>query len=179
MREFSIVVALDAQSGIGKDGGLPWHLPGDIKFFREMTSKAAAGARNAVIMGRTTWESIPEKFRPLAKRLNVVLTRRTDMKFPEGVLVATDFSQAFELIEKAGRQAPVERIFVIGGAKVYRAALSFRECRTLFVTQIDQTFDCDTYFPDFKPDFELKDTSVPWQEGAISYVFCTYQRKSV
>jgi len=178
MRNFSIIVATDAKRGIGKSGKLPWQLSGDMKYFRTLTSKAAAGKTNAVIMGRTTWESIPEKFRPLPQRLNVVLTRRTDLTFPPGVLSGVDFPQAFDLIERSSLKSPIDKIFVIGGAKVYQTALSYRECEALYVTEIDQIFACDTFFPDVRPDFELNQSGEPRQEGAVSYAFCTYLRKA-
>ena len=178
MRNFSIVVAVDAKGGIGKEGGLPWHLPADLKYFRDLTSAAAEGALNAVIMGRTTWDSIPEKFRPLSRRLNVVLTRQTGLEFPSGVLSAQDFPQAFDAIEKASIRQPIDKIFVIGGSQVFRTALSYRECTTLYVTQIDRSFPCDTHFPDFRPDFELSHSVQPQQEDPFSYTFCTYQRKA-
>ena len=179
MRNFSIVVATDAKGGIGKSGGLPWQLPGDMKYFRTLTSTATAGKTNAVIMGRTTWESIPGKFRPLPQRLNVVLTRRTDLKFPQDVLSAADFPQAFDLIERFSLKSPIDRIFVIGGAKVFQTALSYRECEALYVTEIDQAFACDAFFPDIRPDFELSHAGEPRQEGAVTYAFCTYRRKAI
>jgi dihydrofolate reductase/thymidylate synthase len=71
-----LVVAATRKLGIGKGGTMPWKLPGDMAYFKELTSKTAdAGKQNAVIMGRKTWESIPVKFRPLPGRINVVLTR--------------------------------------------------------------------------------------------------------
>lgn len=76
MSNFQLVVAADQSMGIGKDGTLPWKIPGDMAYFRELTSKAVNGARsNVVIMGRTTWESLPPKFRPLPGRINIVLSR--------------------------------------------------------------------------------------------------------
>ncbi|GBF94660.1 bifunctional dihydrofolate reductase-thymidylate synthase [Raphidocelis subcapitata] len=75
-RVFQIVVAVTQSWGIGKDGGMPWKLSGDLAYFRQLTSRTADPAkRNAVIMGRKTWESIPERHRPLPGRLNIVLTR--------------------------------------------------------------------------------------------------------
>ncbi len=73
-----MVVAATRAWGIGKDGALPWHLPGELAAFKELTAKTAgnAGVRNAVVMGRRTWESLPPKFRPLPGRLNVVLSAR-------------------------------------------------------------------------------------------------------
>ena len=73
---YQLVVAATRKLGIGKAGTMPWKLPGDMAYFKELTSKTAdAGKQNAVIMGRKTWESIPPKFRPLPNRVNVVLTR--------------------------------------------------------------------------------------------------------
>ena len=80
---FQIVVAMTQSRGIGSKGGMPWHLPTDMQYFKQLTSttKAAgskfedADSQNAVIMGRNTWESIPPKFRPLRGRINVVISR--------------------------------------------------------------------------------------------------------
>ena len=73
---FQLVVAATRKLGIGKHGSMPWKLPGDMAYFKELTSKTADSSKqNAVIMGRKTWESIPLKFRPLPGRINVVLTR--------------------------------------------------------------------------------------------------------
>ena len=79
MTPFDIVVAADEAGGIGKDGEIQWRLPGDLKFLKNKTSSVSEeGMRNAVIMGRKTWETIPSKWQPLPKRLNVVVTRRAD-----------------------------------------------------------------------------------------------------
>lgn len=75
-----VVVAATEDWGIGKDGKLPWTLPGDMAYFRKVTSEAGAGKVNAVIMGRKTWASIPEKFRPLRERKNVVLSKTADVR---------------------------------------------------------------------------------------------------
>jgi dihydrofolate reductase/thymidylate synthase len=80
LRTVDVVVAATETWGIGKEGKLPWHLPTDMAFFRKVTSTAVAGKRNAVIMGRRTWASIPGKFRPLSGRINVVLSRSADVK---------------------------------------------------------------------------------------------------
>lgn len=106
-RSLKIVVAATRSSlGIGKGGDLPWRLPGDMRFFKKVTVAlppgAGAGSRNCVIMGRKTYESIPEKFRPLSDRLNVVLTRnpsaRELLRLPPGVLVAASLEDAIECL---------------------------------------------------------------------------------
>eukprot|EP00401_Gymnodinium_catenatum_P013247 CAMPEP_0117564102 /NCGR_PEP_ID=MMETSP0784-20121206/55852_1 /TAXON_ID=39447 /ORGANISM="" /LENGTH=112 /DNA_ID=CAMNT_0005361799 /DNA_START=28 /DNA_END=363 /DNA_ORIENTATION=+ len=104
MKVLSVIAASTPKGGIGKDGALPWRLPEDMSHFRRVTTAVATeGKKNAVIMGRRTWESIPEKFRPLADRVNVVLTSSAsapDFKspYPEGVLVAVSVAAAMEML---------------------------------------------------------------------------------
>lgn len=89
MSNFQLVVAVDQNMGIGKDGTLPWKIPGDMAYFRELTSKASNSTRsNVVIMGRATWESLPPKFRPLPGRINIVLTRSATGSTPHSTNVA-------------------------------------------------------------------------------------------
>lgn len=76
MSSLALIVACTTKNGIGKDGGLPWKLPKEMAYFRQATMSCPPGTRNAVIMGRNTWESIPPKFRPLRERVNVVVTSR-------------------------------------------------------------------------------------------------------
>lgn len=75
MSRLTIIVAVTKANGIGQNGQLPWRLSKELKYFAQVTSNAPEGKRNAVIMGRNTWESIPPKFRPLPKRLNIVVSR--------------------------------------------------------------------------------------------------------
>ncbi len=144
MISFSIVVAVDNKFGIGKAGLLPWTLPQDLKHFKTVTTKPhASGKSNVVIMGRKTWESIPEKFRPLPSRLNVVISRQSQISLPEGVLLASSFDNSLALLEQM--KGEVGEIFVIGGAQVFRQAIDDSRCNKLYFTRIDQEFDCDTF----------------------------------
>lgn len=177
MREFSIVVATDANNGIGKNGTLPWHLPGDMKHFRNLTTGVdEVGKKNAVIIGRKTWESIPPKFRPLPGRINIVLSRSSDLKLPVDVLRAKDFQEVFRLLEKPPLSQMVERVFVVGGAQVYKESLKHKECAMIYITQILNSFDCDAHFPDYHVDFERYEISSPQKEGDITYFFSKYRR---
>jgi len=101
MKSFSIVVAVDSEFGIGKVGTLPWHLPADMKHFKTVTTHNASD--NVVIMGRKTWDSIPEKFRPLSQRLNIVISRQEDLILPQGVLLAQCLEHALDLLEEDPR----------------------------------------------------------------------------
>ena len=77
MIRLSIIVAATTTNGIGKNGRLPWCIHEDMKYFMHVTQNAPEGTQNAVIMGRKTWESIPAKYRPLSKRLNIVISNNS------------------------------------------------------------------------------------------------------
>ena len=177
MRPFSIVVATDINNGIGKNGQLPWHLPGDLKYFRELTSLTKAPEKkNAVIMGRKTWESIPSKFRPLPGRINIVLTRNKDLDVPMEVYKAKSFLEAFKMLEKQSLKDLIENVYVIGGAKTYQEAIKQPECQKLYITQILHSFPCDAFFPSYRVVFERRHLSQPHKDGDITYYFSEYVR---
>jgi len=172
--EFSIIAAIDRNRGVGKAGRLPWVFRGDMEHFKAVTTRQAAmGALNAVIMGRTTWLSLPERFRPLPDRLNLVLSSAKP-ELPQGVLWAPSFEQAFQELAKQ----PVGEVFVIGGASVYAQAIKLPNCRRVYLTEIDATFDCDTFFPTLPPNFTKVGQPESVVEQGITYHFVTYQRKT-
>jgi len=143
--EFDIVVAADLADGIGAGGALPWHLPADLAHLKRLTSETdVPGTRNAVVMGRVTWETIPDRFRPLPRRLNVVVTRRINLVVPDGVVRASSLPQALEL---ARAPVDVERIFVLGGADIYRQAIGHAGCRRIYLTRVMARYPCDAFFP--------------------------------
>jgi dihydrofolate reductase len=173
---FDIVVAADECLGIGKGGRMPWHLPGDLARFRRLTKRVSVrGERvNAVIMGRVTWESIPPRWRPLAGRLNVVLSRAQQHSLPDGVMAAEGVGEA---LRQARRRRGVERLFIIGGEQVYRAAIEDPRCRWIYMTRIEGDFACDTFFPDPRRcGFSLAAVEEPREEGGIRYAFTRFER---
>jgi dihydrofolate reductase/thymidylate synthase len=172
---FSVIVAADGARGIGKSGGLPWHLPGDMAFFKRTTSAAPPGKQNAVIMGRKTYVSIPAKFRPLRSRLNVVLTRSKGQAFDPGVLVAGSLSEA---LAQVAERPDVAKLFVIGGGELYREALLHPACSEVLLTRVHARFDCDTQLPPFEADFEKTHSDGPHQDGEVTYTFETYTRRA-
>ncbi|CAE8624453.1 unnamed protein product [Polarella glacialis] len=176
----SVIVATTPKNGIGKDGQLVWKLPEDMAHFKRVTTaKGADGMQNAVIMGRKTWESIPEKFRPLPGRLNVVLTTKAAdagyvSTYPEGVLVAASLASA---VEQLGARSDVAEVFVIGGQAAYKEAMEMSTCVRLYVTRIAKEFECDAFFPavdetKFQPIHVSKTSS----HGEVAYDFVVYER---
>ena len=178
MIPFHIIVAVDQKNGIGKDGKLPWHLTGDLKHFREITcTTRSKKKKNAVVMGRKTWDSLPAQFRPLPDRVNVVLTQNPNLSLPEGVLKADSFEKIIEISQNERLKDLVETFFIIGGQQVFETAIRQPQCEKIYLTQISKTFDCDTFFPAFKDQFEEKSRSMQHNEGPIDYYFAEFQRK--
>ena len=179
MPEFNIIVAMDEKQGIGYQGRLPWKLPADLKYFKTVTtSTSAAGERNAVVMGRKTWESIPEEYRPLAGRINVVLTKNPALLLPAGVLKFADFGQCVDGLRKGIGRLKVEKAFFIGGEAVFIEALDLPFCRKIYLTQIFKTFSCDVFFPLFKDKFELVASLARASDHSLEYQFQEFHRKS-
>jgi dihydrofolate reductase len=171
MKPFAIVVACDEARGIGKGGTLPWKLPGELAYFKRITSAAASGRQNAVIMGRTTFESIPAKFKPLPGRKNVVLSRDASY-VPAGALQESSLEAALHALSA---DTQIDRVFVIGGGQVYREALAHPACSQAYVTRVKGNFACDTFLPAFEEDFRLI-SSEPQREGDVEYAFEVYDR---
>jgi len=162
----SIVVAYDVERTIGINGDLPWagQIPADMQHFKELTDG------QAVIMGRRTFESIPEAFRPLPNRQNIVLS--LSAQAIEGAQVARNLDEAYEL---AGENA-----FVIGGANVYQQALP--TVQRVFATEIlARTLNGDAFFPSLpKEDWEItkvQDFQAD-DRNKYDYSFITYDRRN-
>lgn len=135
------MVAADLDWGIGKQDGLPWpRLRGDLAHFKRITSEAAPGARNAVVMGRRTWESKEVAGRPLPNRLNVVISRGA-LAVPDGVVAARSLDEAIAV-------GGVANVFVVGGAQIFREAFAHAALRWVYLTRIQGRFACDTAIPD-------------------------------
>ncbi len=174
MKEFSIIVAMDKNGGIGKDGNLPWHLSADMKYFKETTLAAAPGKKNAVIMGRKTWQSIPDRFRPLAGRVNAILTRNDDIVLPKDCFRFSDISETLDTLSHNG---DLEQIFVIGGASLYAQTINLLECKKLYITRIDDVFDCDVFFPKIPQGFVPSSESGKFFENGYSFSFLQYEKR--
>ncbi|XP_069101861.1 uncharacterized protein [Argopecten irradians] len=151
----NLVVAACNNRGIGINGKLPWRLKKDMEVFKRITTETKdPEKKNVVIMGRKTWMSIPEKFRPLQKRINIILS--TTMKeAPTNTYVATSLENAVAMVTGNGELTDkVESLFVIGGSSVYKEALE-SHCR-VYLTRVLADFDCDTFLPEFESEKFVK-----------------------
>lgn len=134
-----IIAAMTKNRVIGKDGDLPWHYPKDLEHFKSETMGFP------VIMGRKTYESLPESFRPLPGRANIVLTRSQSFENAE---TASNLQEAYCLAEKTGEN----KCFIIGGGNVYRQTLE--DADKLVITEIHNEYSGDSFFPEFVDDWK-------------------------
>lgn len=140
------IVAMDEGRLIGKNDGLPWHLPEDLKHFKQLTTG------HVVVMGRKTWESLPAKFRPLPGRLNVVVSRTpASIDAPPEVLRAASPEEALRLACEAA--SGEQKVWVIGGAELYAATLPL--CDEVHLTVVAGHHEGDAWLAEFEGAFAL------------------------
>ena len=141
----NMIVAYCRGRGIGKNNTLPWHIPQDLKHFSKMTK--GLNKKNIIIMGRHTWESLPNK--PLRDRLNIVLSNTITLE-EENVKSFCTLEEALDYYQI--HQDIYGDVWIIGGYQVYKTALEKNVVDNLYVTYIDQDHECDTFFPKFPMD---------------------------
>lgn len=132
-RAYSIILACDSKGGIGRANAIPWQLKEDMAFFRKVTRGSDPAIKNTVIMGRKTYESLPNG--PLGYRNNIVVSSRKLAL--EGVVLVDSLDAALSL-------APIEGdVFAIGGKRIFEEALKDPRCKTVYLTRVDGDYACD------------------------------------
>lgn len=135
-QSYKIIVATGLNNEIGAGGNLLWHLPKDMRWFKENTTGAD------VIMGRKTYESFPEKFRPLPNRTNIVVTRKSSYPLPDGAHKMNSLEEALAFAENCDETEK----YIIGGGEIYKEALPY--CDEIILTKVHASFpEADTFFP--------------------------------
>ena len=160
--QLSLIAAVTPSGGIGKNNALLWHEPADQKHFRQVTMGCP------VLMGRKTWDSLPERFRPLPGRQNIVITRNGSWEAP-GAVVANSMDDALR------QSAHADKVFVIGGAEIYALALPLAD--ELVLTEVAMDVEADAFFPEWKTGEFTELSRVEQQTAAgVPYAFVTYRR---
>jgi dihydrofolate reductase len=137
MTKVSIIAAIGNNFEIGKDNDLLWHLPKDMKFFKDQT------LHHPIIMGRKNYESIPERFRPFKDRMNIVVSRQSDYNAP-GCFLFQDFEESIDF----AKEHDEDEVFVIGGAEIYKEALRMNLVDQMYITHVDAYFPtAHSFFP--------------------------------
>lgn len=158
----TLIAAVARDRVIGINNQLPWHLPEDLKHFREVTRG------HPVIMGRKTWESLPEAFRPLPGRLNLVVSRQADYLAP-GAQVADSLPAALAHAEQ------LPEAFVIGGEQLYAQALPLAD--RLILTEVEMDVAGDAWFPEFDRSTWVESSrEVHVSDKGVTFAFVTYER---
>jgi dihydrofolate reductase len=149
MVKICAIAAMAKNRVIGKDNKLPWSIPEDMKMFSQLTKG------QTVLMGRKTYESLPENYKPLPGRLNIVITRNPEALLNEvnekGIKVFASPEQCLENIKNENLKIQGEILWVVGGEQIYRSTLKY--CDEIYLTLVDQTSEGDTWFPEFETNF--------------------------
>lgn len=164
----SLIAAVAENGVIGKNNQLPWRLPADMKYFRQIT------LGHCVIMGRKNYDSIPLKFRPLEGRTNIIITRQKKTIAP-GCIVVHSLKEAIRTARK--KTSGKDEVFVIGGGQIYTLALPL--ANKMYITHIHHSFDGDTFFPginwqEWKP--VSKTVHQPDEKNKFAFSFCVYEK---
>ena len=151
-KEIVAIVAMDKKRIIGHQNKLPWHLPEDLKHFSNLTSG------HTVLMGKNTYYSLPEKYRPLPNRLNVVFSTTmsnsviSDLNLKD-VIVEKSVESFFSKVRSKQITIKGSKIWVVGGQKLYNSTIKYWD--KVELTMVKGEHEGDTYFPEFEDDFEL------------------------
>lgn len=162
MPEIILIAAVAANRAIGRDNQLLWSIPEDMAHFKALT------AGHAVLMGRKTWESLPERFRPLPGRRNIVISRQADYSAPGAELAHT-------LADGIARAADAEKLFVIGGAQIYEQAMALAD--RLEITEVALNPEADAWFPAIGDEWRVADRKTPPASGSTGFAFVSYRRR--
>lgn len=154
-----MIAAVAANGVIGQEGRLPWHLPEDLRHFKQTT------LGHPVIMGSRTWEEVG---RPLPGRCNIVISRR-NLDLPDGVILAGTIEEA---LEKLSPDQPEP--FIIGGQKIYELAMPLAE--KLIISHLSQPFEGDTYFPNIDPQCWHPAQKTDYPQANIPFTIIEYHR---
>ncbi len=162
------ICAMDLNNGIGKNNLLPWKLKQDMVFFKNITTKTIDPKKqNCVIMGRKTWESIPESKRPLTNRINIVLTRDKEYQ-AKNAITLNSINEIFLNNKK------IETFFVIGGAEIYKKFFNLFD--GIYITEIQKKYDCDVFFPKIPSKFSIITKLGSGKENGITFDFLLYEK---
>ena len=164
----SLIVAVAENRVIGKDNDLIWNLPKDMRFFKEKTTG------HHVIMGRKNFESIPEKYRPLPNRTNIIVTRKKQYE-AENILTVNSVKEGIEIAKRNNDKEP----FIIGGGEIYELSLKEDLVDKIYLTKLHKEFSGDTFFPILDKKWkEINRVDVKADENhECAFSFLTYVKK--
>lgn len=167
--KISLIVAIAENNGIGKDNDLLWRLPKDMQYFKSKTIS------HHIITGRKNYISIPEKFRPLVDRTNIVLTHQSDFN-EVGCIIKHSIEDAIKYAESKNET----ELFIIGGGQIYNEVLNKDLVDKMYITHIHQPFEADTFFPEIDNSIWKKTNEEHHnkdEKNSLNFTFTEYEKK--
>lgn len=162
MRSFSVVVCVNNINGIGYKGKLPWKNSADMSFFKTLTTNTSDSTKlNAIIMGRKTFESMNET--PLKERLNYIISSNKYQNVPS-------YCSLDECLMDMENKDEIEKIYIIGGGRLYKEAIHHKQCENIFLNKINNVNICDTFFPVI-PDNFIVFNQLKIDDNITSYLY--------
>lgn len=186
--ELCVFVAATKKGGIGMNEGIPWKLPADLKRFKELTTQTAHENNiNTCIMGRKTYLSIPAKMRPLKDRMNIVITTtKKDLVDETQIHICPDLETALSIAKYCSpikcvsdgtfKMLTCEKVFVIGGGKLINETMSLKECKKIYLTEIEDDFECDTFIDPIPAEYVRTFVSEDMTENGVTFRFKEFVR---
>jgi len=158
-----MIAAATENNVIGKDGGMPWHIPNDLKYFMRTT------LRHHIVMGRKTFEETFGEEKPLRKRTNIVLSRQENLSYKKGVIVVNELEKALEIADNNREK----ELFLIGGEQIYRLGMPLAD--KIYLTRIHTELEGDTFFPSIDNNaWELTSSEIQENDPKSLYTY-TFQ----
>jgi dihydrofolate reductase len=174
--DINIIVAICKNTnGIGLKNSLPWKFKRDMKYFSLLTKQNFSDKqRNVVLMGRKTWESIPNKFKPLKERMNIIIS--------SSLSINQENALSFNSIEKSldyCKNNNYSNIWVIGGVSIYKYFIDNNLLKSIYITEIDKYYECDTFFPNIDKDKWILDEQYTFieRENDVNLTFKHFYKK--
>ena len=175
MKSLNIIIAVDSKNGFSTKNTIPWRIPEDFAFFKEQTKRTRDPTkRNALIMGRVTYEMIPSRFRPLAGRKTIVVSTDTSLQYEPGVVVCDSFPAACVI---ANDDPGIEEVYVCGGERIYNEALQNENCKTIYLTRVFGDFACDRFLNPIEGNWKIQPLIERHNYNSVEYQFFKYERK--
>lgn len=178
--KFDVILAIDEKNWLWKNNSLAWHIPSELKYFKDITTKTIDLSKfNAVVMWKNTWLSLPEKSRPLPNRINCILDR--DLKIDDYNNSSIDdfvlYYKSFEhCLADLKNKNNIENIFVIWWASVYNYVINNDNLDKIYITKVQWDYKCDVFFNWIPKNFILSSYSDEFEENNIKFIYEIYTK---
>ncbi len=175
MANFSIIVSVDQDMGIARKGEIPWFLPEHFANLHDLTTQTEnKNLKNAIIMGRKTWEYFHSQGENFDNRLVIVLSKNKDLSLPQNVL---RFESLDDTLFELSDHNDIDQIFVLGGGEIFKEAILHTDLERIYLTNVESSFKSDLFFPkDIPEDFEVASTSDLMESDGLEYSFLILER---